>query len=91
VRAAREATIYTRGLAAHLSELAVGECKKHGLKFNDITPENMAKFEKMAQAGYRKWAVEEFGLEASLLDSIQNEVARIHKELGTRLVKRYGK
>ncbi len=89
VRAAREAIIYTRGIAAHLSELAVGECKGHGMEFNHITPENMGKFMKMARAGYRKWAVEEFGLEASLLDSVQNEVARIHQELGTTVVKRY--
>ncbi len=91
VRAAREAIVYSRGLAAHLSELAVGECKRHGLRFNHITPENMAKFKAMARAGYRKWAVEEFGLEASLLDSVQNEVSRIHRELGTTMAKRYCK
>jgi tripartite ATP-independent transporter DctP family solute receptor len=91
VKAAREAISYARGVAVHLSELAVGECKKHGMKFNHITPDNMAKFKKMARAGYRTWAVEDFGLEARLLDSVENEVARIQEELGSTLVNRYCK
>ena len=91
IRAAREAIVYSRGLAAHLSELAVEESKKHGMKFNHITPENLAKFKKLAQAGYRKWAVDDFGLKAELIDAVQNEVARIHKELGDTLAQRYGK
>jgi len=91
IEAAREAIIYSRGLAAHLSELAVEESKKHGMKFNYITPENLAKFKKLAQAGYRKWAVEDFGLKAELIDAVQNEVSRIHRELGETLTQRYGK
>jgi hypothetical protein len=51
----------------------------------------MAKFKKMARAGYRKWAIEDFGLDAALLDSVQNEVARIQGELGRTLVNRYSK
>jgi len=91
VEAAKEAIVYARGVAIHLSELAVAECKKHGMKFNHITPENMAKFKKMARAGYRKWAIEDFRLDAALLDSVQNEVARIQRELGGTLVNRYCK
>ncbi len=91
IECARAAIIYSRGVAAHLSELAVDESKAHGMKFNHITPQNMAKFKSLAQAGYRKWAVEDFGLEAALLDSVQNELLRINKELGDTLMARYGK
>ncbi|UCF90114.1 MAG: TRAP transporter substrate-binding protein DctP [Desulfobacterales bacterium] len=91
VEAARAAIIYSRGIAAHLSELAVEESKKHGMEFNHIKPENMAELKKLAEGGYRKWAVDEFGLKAELLDSVQNEVARIQKDLGDSLMTRYGK
>jgi len=91
IQAARAAIIYSRGVAAHLSELAVEESKKHGMKFNYITPENMAKFKELAQSAYRKWAVEEFGLKADLLDAGLNEVARIQKELAITYSNRYGR
>jgi TRAP-type C4-dicarboxylate transport system substrate-binding protein len=91
VEAAREAIKYSRGVAAYLSDLAVEKCKKQGMKLNRITPENMAKFKKLAQAGYRKWVVEDFGLEAAQIDGVRNEVDRINKELGKMLVDRYGK
>jgi len=91
VMASREAVVYSRGLAAHLSELAVDTCKKHGMKFNHITPKDMASFKKLAQDGYRKWAVEDFGLEASLLDSIQGEVNGLDQTLNKVLPERYGK
>ncbi len=61
------------------------------MKFNYITPENMAKFKKLAQGAYRKWAVDEFDLKADLLDAGLNEVARIQKELGTTYLNRYGR
>jgi TRAP-type C4-dicarboxylate transport system substrate-binding protein len=91
IEAAREAIIYSRGVAAHLSELAVDESKKHEMEFNHITPENLAELKKLAQSGYRKWAVEEFGLKAELLDAVQNEVTSINKTMGDAMVKRYGK
>lgn len=92
IQSARAAVRYSRGIAAHLCALAEDEAKAHGMEFNSITPENMAKFKKLAKAGYRKWATEEFGLKAELLDSVENEVARIEKvELGDKLMQRYGK
>ena len=91
IEAARAAIIYSRGIAAHLSELAVDESKKHGMEFNHITPQNLAELKKLAQAGYRKWAVEDFGLKAELLDAIQKEVAGIQKMRGDTLMTRYGK
>ena len=45
----------------------------------------------MSVTGYRKWAVEEFGLKAELLDDIQNEVAGIQKIQGDTLMTRYAK
>ena len=91
IEAARAAVIYSRGIAAHLSELAVEESKKHGMEFNNVPPQNLAELKKMAQAGYRKWAVEDFGLKAELLDAIQNEVTGIQKMQGDTLMTRYGK
>ena len=92
IQSARAAVLYSRGIAAHLCALAEEEAKAHGMEFNSITPENMAKFKKLAKAGYRKWATQEFGLPAELLDSVDKEVARIEKvELGDKLVQRYGK
>jgi TRAP-type C4-dicarboxylate transport system substrate-binding protein len=91
IESARAAIIYSRGVAAHLSALAVDEAKKHGMEFNSITPENIAEMKKMAQAGYRKWAVDDFGLQAELLDRIQDEVSGIQKTMGDTLMLRYGK
>jgi TRAP-type C4-dicarboxylate transport system substrate-binding protein len=91
IEAARAAVIYSRGIAAHLSELAVEESKKHGMEFNNVPSENLAELKKMAQTGYRKWAVDDFGLKAELLDAIQNEVAGIQKMQGDTLMTRYGK
>ena len=91
IEASREAILYSRGVAAHLSDLAVDEAKKHGMEFNHITPENMAQLKKMALTGYRKWAVEDFGLKAELLDAIQNEVDGIQKIQGETWMTRYGK
>ena len=88
---ARSAIIYSRGVAAHLSDLAEDEAKKHGMKFNRITPENMQKFKKLGMAGYRKWAVEEFGLKAELLDEVRNEVAKAGERIANQLVKEYTK
>ena len=78
-------------MAAHLSDLAEDEAKKHGMKFNRITPENMEKFKKLGMAGYRKWAVEEFGLKAELLDEVRNEVMKAGERVADALVKRYAK
>ena len=89
--AARAAIIYSRGVAAHLSDLAEVEAKKHGMKFNAITPENMKKFKELGMAGYRKWAVEDFGLKAELLDEVRNEVAKAGEGVADLLVKRYAK
>jgi TRAP-type C4-dicarboxylate transport system substrate-binding protein len=91
IMASREAIMYSRGLAAHLSGLAVDTCKKHKMKFNHITPANMAKFKKLAQEGYRKWAVDDFGLKASLLDAIQAEVDDLDRALKKTLPERYGR
>lgn len=88
---ARAAIIYSRGVAAHLSELAVDESKKQGMKINYIEPKEMAKFKKMAKEGYRKWAVEDFGLSAQLLDAIDQEVARISKDQAAEFYNRYAK
>lgn len=90
LEASREAILYSRGVAAHLSDLAVESCRKNGMKFNHVAPEPMAQFKKLAQAGYRKWVVEEFGLEAALIDRVQQEVDAIHEGLGRSLVGRYG-
>ena len=73
LEAARAAIIYSRGVAAHLSELAVDESKEHGMRFNYISLKNMTKLKKMAQVGYRKWAVDDFGLKASI-QSIKTRV-----------------
>ena len=91
IESARAAITYSRGVAAHLSALAVDEAKKHGMEFNSITPENLAEMKKLAQAGYRKWAVGDFGLQAELLDRIQDEVSGIQKTMGDTLMLRYGK
>ena len=88
---ARAAVIYSRGLAAHLSELAVDESKKHGMKINYIDPKEMVKFKTMAKAGYRKWAVDDFGLSAQLLDAIDQEVVRVKKDQTSEFYNRYGK
>ena len=89
--AARAAIVYSRGVAAHLSDLAEDEAKKHGMKFNHINPENMQKFMKLGRAGYRKWAVEEFDLKADFLDEIRNEVAKAGERITDQLVKKYRK
>jgi TRAP-type C4-dicarboxylate transport system substrate-binding protein len=91
IEAARAAVIYSRGIAAHLSELAVEEAKKHGMEFNHVPPANLAKLKSMAQTGYRKWAVDDFGLKADLLDAIQKEVDGIQKMQGDTWMTRYGK
>lgn len=91
IESARAAITYSRGVAAHLSELAVDEAKKHGMEFNSITAENMAEMKKLAQAGYRKWAVDEFGLKAELLDRIENEISGLQKTTADTLMLRYGK
>lgn len=88
-RAAREAVLYARAVAEHLSNQAIIEAKKHGMKFNEIAPSEIAKMKKLTQAGYRKWAVNDYGLDGDLLDSVQNEVNRIYKENGQQLMKRY--
>jgi TRAP-type C4-dicarboxylate transport system substrate-binding protein len=91
IESARAAIIYSRGLAAHLSELAVDESKKHGMKINYIDPKKMAEFKKMAKEGYRKWAVDDFGLSAQLLDAIDQEVSRIKSAQMNGFFDRYGK
>lgn len=90
VRASREAIVFSRSLAIHLSFQAVAEAKRRGMEFNSISPENLAELRDLARAGYRKWATEEFGLPAELLDGVQNEVLRIHENLGARFMKLYG-
>ncbi len=55
------------------------------------TPENMQKFKKLSMAGYRKWAVEEFGLKAELLDEVRNQVAKAGERIADQLVKEYTK
>jgi TRAP-type C4-dicarboxylate transport system substrate-binding protein len=91
LESAREAVVYARGAACHLADLAVEECKKHGMEFNYISAQNMDELKKLGQTGYRKWAVDQFGLKADLLDSVQNEVTRLSKELGDNYLQRYGK
>jgi hypothetical protein len=71
--------------------VAEDEAKRHGMKFNRITPENMQTFKKLAMAGYRKWAVEEFGLKAELLDEVRHEVTKAGERAVNLLVKRYAK
>ena len=88
---ARAAIIYSRGVAAHLSELAVGESKKQGMKINYIDPKELAKFKKLAKEGYRKWAVDDFGLSAQLLDAIDQEVIRVKKDQAGEFYNRYAK
>ena len=90
LRAAREAIHYSRSLAEHLSLKAVTKSKKHGMIWNSITPENIEKMRKASQAGYRRWAVEDYGLSADLLDSVSNEVDRINAAKGKELVRKYG-
>lgn len=89
--AARAAVIYSRGVAAHLSDLAEAEAKKHGMKFNSISPENLKKFKELGMAGYRKWAVEDFGLKAELLDEVRSEVEQAGERIAAHLVKTYAK
>ena len=42
-------------------------------------------------AGYRKWAVEEFGLKAELLDEVRSEVAKAGEGIANQLVMEYAK
>lgn len=91
LEAAREAVVYARGAACHLADMSVELCKKNGMEFNYITPQAMAEFKKLGQAGYRKWATEQFGLKPELLDSVQKEVDGISKMLGDGYMLRYGK
>ena len=91
IESARAAIIYSRGLAAHLSELSVGESEKHGMKFNYIEPKNLEQFSKLAKQGYRKWAVDDFGLSAQLLDDIDQEIARIKNAQLNEFAGRYGR
>lgn len=91
VQCAREVIIYSRGLATHLSALAVGQIKERGMKPNHITPKNMAEFSNLAQTGYRRWAVDKFGLSAELLESVQKEVGRIQKDIRNNMVNLYAK
>ena len=90
LEAAREAVVYSRGTALHLSDMSVELCKKNGMEFNYVTPQAMAEFKKLAQAGYRKWATEDFGLKPELLNSVQKEVDDTSKLLGDGYMARYG-
>ena len=87
---ARAAILYSRGMAAHLSELAVVEAKKQGMEINYIDAEEMAKFKQLATEGYRKWAVGDFGLNKQLLDDIDQEIARVNKAQNDEFYRRYG-
>ena len=80
-----------RPLAAHLSVLAVEKGKEKGMEFNTVAPDALAELRGLAVAGYRKWAVEDFGLPAELVDGVRAEVARIHQELGATYLQRYGR
>jgi len=91
IECARAAVIYSRGIACHLNELALDTVRKHGMEVNFITAENMAKFKEMAQAGYRKWAVDDFGLSAEMLDEVNKNVAEAGENMRSTLVGRYGK
>ena len=90
LRSSRQAIIYSRSLAIHLSAGAIIAAKKHGMKFNTITPENIAELREKSQAGYRKWAVNDYGLKPSLLDSVKKEVDRIYSANGKNLMKKHG-
>jgi len=90
LQAAREAIDYSRSLATHLSLKAVQSSKKHGMKWNTVTPENIAKMQKASLAGYKKWAVEDYGLSAELIESVKNEVNSTQAAISKDLVKKYG-
>ena len=87
--AAREAALYSRAVANHLSIQAIIEAKKHGMVFTHISDQERAKLRDMAIPGYRKWAVNDYGLKATLIDSVRNEVNRIYKQNGAHLMKQY--
>ena len=91
LRAVREAVLFSRPLAAHLSVLAVEQGKEKGMEFNTIAPDDLAELRNLAVAGYREWAVNDFGLPADLVDGVRAEVGRIHQELGATFVQRYGR
>ena len=91
LRAAREAILYSRAVAAHLSIEALAEAKKRGMVFNTVAPEAQAELRALAIAGYRKWAVGEFKLPEALVDGVRAEVGRIQKEMGTAFMKQYAR
>ncbi|MCZ6749841.1 MAG: TRAP transporter substrate-binding protein DctP [SAR324 cluster bacterium] len=91
LRASREAILYSRALAAHLSIQAVEESKKKGMVVNTIAADDLAELRRMSLAGYREWAIDEFGLPAELVDGVRAEVARIHEELGRTYLRRYAR
>ena len=90
LRAAKEAILYSRALAVHLNIGAVIESQKHGMVWNTLKPEALAELRQLSQAGYRTWAVEDYGLPASLLDAVKNEVDRLYKANGQSLANKYG-
>ena len=90
LRASREAIDYSRSLATHLSLKAVVASKEHGMKWNTVTPENIEKMQKASLAGYKKWAVEDYGLSAELIDSVKNEVNSTQADIKKDLVMKYG-
>ena len=49
----------------------------------------MAKFKELGMAGYRKWAVEDFGLKAEMLDEVRSQVSKAGAGIADELVKEY--
>jgi TRAP-type C4-dicarboxylate transport system substrate-binding protein len=91
LRASREAILYSRALATHLSLQAMVIAKQKGMVVNTVGEAELAELRKLAIAGYRKWAVDEFKLPAEMVDGIRAEVGNVHKALGDEYVKKYGK
>ncbi|RMF92989.1 MAG: ABC transporter substrate-binding protein [Nitrospinota bacterium] len=90
LKAAREAIILSRGLAAQLSERAIDTLKEKGMELAFLTPEELKAFEKLAKPAFEKWAVEEFKLDPNLIRSVRQEVERIAQELDKRYAEFYG-
>ena len=60
------------------------------MKWNTITPDNIDKMRTASLAGYRKWAIEDYGLSGELIDSVKKEVTVIYEANGKELVRKYG-
>lgn len=90
LRASREAILLSRGLGLQLTERATDIVKEQGMEVNYLTEEQRQQFVKLSVPGYRKWAVEDFKLDAKLVDSVYEEINRISNAIDDQVKGIYG-